>query len=143
MDNKQKLLKNPSVTCENCGYTGHTIDRCFKIIGCPENFNKKKSGGNKKVFNNNSVVNSNQVVNGNGPSSSQNNASMPFTPEQIMKFMSLNGDKTRSGNIQSNMPEYCVNLISIYKLARDSKFFIGFDENSRYIDLGNMTSMGT
>ncbi|GJU74442.1 ribonuclease H-like domain-containing protein [Tanacetum coccineum] len=223
MDNKQKLLKNPSITCENCGYTNHTIDRCFTIIGYPENFNKKKSDGNKKVFNSNSVVNSNQVVNGNRPSSSQNNASMPFTPEQIMKLMSLIGDKTGFGNIQSNMlgaffkslsskfntfedfkkwiidsganqhmvlskdlldsivdisdlnltvehpnrsvakikkirnlklndhitlcdvllvPEYYVNLIFVYKLARDSKFFIGFDENSFLIQLSNDLQIG-
>ncbi|GKF80481.1 hypothetical protein Tco_0239083, partial [Tanacetum coccineum] len=29
---------------ENCGFNDHTIDRCFKIIGCPTDFGKKKSG---------------------------------------------------------------------------------------------------
>ncbi|GKB36213.1 hypothetical protein Tco_0881155 [Tanacetum coccineum] len=164
------------------------------------------------------------VVNGNGSSSSQNNVSMPFTPDQIMKLMSLISDKSGYGNAQANMAginfisllsnfktfeefkrwiidsganqhmvlseelldsivdisdlnltvehpnglvakikkirnlklndkitlydvllvlEYYVNLISVYKLARDSKLFIGFDENKCYIqDLGNMISMG-
>ena len=41
VDNRPIVLKNPSVTCEHCGYTGHTIDRCFKIIGYPGSFNKK------------------------------------------------------------------------------------------------------
>ncbi|GJV48292.1 ribonuclease H-like domain-containing protein [Tanacetum coccineum] len=43
---------------ENCGFNGHSIDRCFKIIGYPADFGKKKSGENfkgKKVSNNNSV----------------------------------------------------------------------------------------
>nr|GEW06471.1 ribonuclease H-like domain-containing protein [Tanacetum cinerariifolium] len=73
---------------------------------------------------------------------------MPFTPDQVMKLMSFISDKTGIGETgigQSNMsvPEYYINLISVYKLARDSKFFVGFDENNCYIqDLGNMTSMG-
>ncbi|GJZ08307.1 ribonuclease H-like domain-containing protein [Tanacetum coccineum] len=165
------------------------------------------------------------IVNGNGSSSSQNNVSMPFTPDQIMKLMSLISDKSGYGNAQANMAginfisllskfktfeefkrwiidsganqhmvlseelldsivdisdlnltvehpnglvakikknrnlklndkitlydvllvlEYYVNLISVYKLARDNKLFIGFDENKCYIqDLGNMISMGT
>ena len=42
------------------------------------------------------------------------------------------------------VPEYSVNLIFVYKLTRDSKLFIGFDENKCYFqDLANMTSMGT
>ena len=35
---------NSDVVCENCGYTGHTINRCFKIIGYPADFGKKKGG---------------------------------------------------------------------------------------------------
>ncbi|GJS98375.1 ribonuclease H-like domain-containing protein [Tanacetum coccineum] len=43
---------------ENCGFNGHSIDRCFKIIGYPADFGKKKPGENfkgKNVSNNNSV----------------------------------------------------------------------------------------
>nr|GFA98147.1 ribonuclease H-like domain-containing protein [Tanacetum cinerariifolium] len=46
------------LVCENCEFNGHTVDRCFKIIGYPADFEKKKSGQNFKkhnVFNNNSV----------------------------------------------------------------------------------------
>nr|GEV29916.1 ribonuclease H-like domain-containing protein [Tanacetum cinerariifolium] len=47
------------LVCENCGFNGHTIDRCFKIIGYPSDFGKKKFGNqnqkNKGVSNNNSV----------------------------------------------------------------------------------------
>ncbi|GKE46443.1 hypothetical protein Tco_1477701, partial [Tanacetum coccineum] len=31
------------LVCENCGFNCHTIDRCFKIIGYPAGFGKKKS----------------------------------------------------------------------------------------------------
>ncbi|GJR07711.1 ribonuclease H-like domain-containing protein [Tanacetum coccineum] len=36
------------LVCENYGFNGHTIDRCFKIIGCPADFGKKKSNQSSK-----------------------------------------------------------------------------------------------
>ncbi|GKB58055.1 ribonuclease H-like domain-containing protein, partial [Tanacetum coccineum] len=47
-----------TVVYENYGFNGHTIDRCFKIIGYPADFGKKKSGQNfktQKISNNNSA----------------------------------------------------------------------------------------
>ncbi|GJS71298.1 zf-CCHC domain-containing protein [Tanacetum coccineum] len=42
------------------------------------------------------------------------------------------------------MPEYCVSLLSIYKIIRDSKMFVGFDEHKCYIqDLNQNKIMGT
>ncbi|GJY18825.1 ribonuclease H-like domain-containing protein [Tanacetum coccineum] len=44
-----------NVVYENCGFNTHTTDRCFKIIGYPPDFGKKKAGQNfkgKNVFNN-------------------------------------------------------------------------------------------
>lgn len=39
--------------------------------------------------------------------------------------------------------EYGVNLLSVHKLARDSKFFIGFDENKCYVQaLQHKNQMG-
>ncbi|GKC96552.1 ribonuclease H-like domain-containing protein, partial [Tanacetum coccineum] len=46
------------LVCENYGFNGHTIDRCFKIIGYPADFEKKNFGQNQKnkgVSNNNYV----------------------------------------------------------------------------------------
>nr|GEZ80610.1 ribonuclease H-like domain-containing protein [Tanacetum cinerariifolium] len=48
-----------ALVCENCVYNGHTIERCFKIIGYPADFGKKKSGQNSKGKNvSNNVVGS-------------------------------------------------------------------------------------
>ncbi|GJV16344.1 hypothetical protein Tco_1361667 [Tanacetum coccineum] len=42
------------------------------------------------------------------------------------------------------VPEYIVNLLSVHKLERDSKLFIGFDEHKCYIqDLQLQKTMGT
>nr|GEX60556.1 ribonuclease H-like domain-containing protein [Tanacetum cinerariifolium] len=46
-----------TLVCENCGFNGYTIDRCFKIIGYPPDFGKKKSRQNfkEKIVSNNAV----------------------------------------------------------------------------------------
>ncbi|GJX04226.1 ribonuclease H-like domain-containing protein [Tanacetum coccineum] len=65
------------LVCENCGFNGHTIDRCFKIIGYPAYFGKKKSNQSfkgKNISNNNSV----------GTSSSSG-----FIDEQMATMISL------------------------------------------------------
>lgn len=42
------------------------------------------------------------------------------------------------------VPDYCVSLLSVHKIARDSKLFIGFDEHKCYIqDLTQNKFMGT
>ncbi|GKE24076.1 ribonuclease H-like domain-containing protein, partial [Tanacetum coccineum] len=66
-----------SLVCENCGFNGYTIDRCFKIIGYPAEFGKKKSGQN---FKKQSVSNNNYV----GKSSSSE-----FSDEQMATLISL------------------------------------------------------
>ncbi|GJW49734.1 ribonuclease H-like domain-containing protein [Tanacetum coccineum] len=79
------------LVCENYGYNGHTIDRCFKINGYPADFGKKKSGQNVKkqgVSNNNSV----------GKSSSSG-----FTDEQMTTLISLIKDNKAGKNVQANM----------------------------------------
>ncbi|GJX19470.1 ribonuclease H-like domain-containing protein [Tanacetum coccineum] len=43
----RRTVGGSNLVCENCGFNGHTIDRCFKIIGYPGNFGKKKAG---KIF---------------------------------------------------------------------------------------------
>ncbi|GKE32908.1 hypothetical protein Tco_1452230, partial [Tanacetum coccineum] len=47
MDNKKKFnnVRNPNLVCTNCNMTGHTIERCFKLIGYPPNFKKKSNIG--------------------------------------------------------------------------------------------------
>ncbi|GJW49543.1 ribonuclease H-like domain-containing protein [Tanacetum coccineum] len=79
------------LVCENCGFNGHTIDRCFKIIGCPADFRKKKSS---QKFTKQSVSNTNSV----GKSSSSG-----FTYEQMATLISLIKDKKVGKNVQANM----------------------------------------
>ncbi|GJV10201.1 hypothetical protein Tco_1351742 [Tanacetum coccineum] len=48
-DNRNKItVKGSNLVCENCGFNGHTIERCFKIIGYPPDVGEKKAGQNFK-----------------------------------------------------------------------------------------------
>ncbi|GJS09947.1 integrase, catalytic region, zinc finger, CCHC-type containing protein [Tanacetum coccineum] len=72
---------------------GHTIDRCFDLIGYPLGYNKNsglKQNGSK-TFNANSASTSNE-----------NGATLSFTNEQIMKLMNLINE-VPSGSMQANM----------------------------------------
>ncbi|GJW52271.1 ribonuclease H-like domain-containing protein [Tanacetum coccineum] len=80
-----------ALVCENCGFNGHTIDRCFKIIGYPANFGKKKFG---QVFKGKNVSNNNYV----GTSSSYG-----FTDEQMATLIFLIKDNKVGKNVQANM----------------------------------------
>ncbi|GJT17301.1 ribonuclease H-like domain-containing protein [Tanacetum coccineum] len=129
------------LVCENCGFNGHTIDRCFKIIGYPVDFGKKKSGQN--VSNNNSVGKS---------SYSGANQHMTYTDKELKNVLDIshlrikvghhNGtevyiSKIRNPRLSNGftlydvmvIPEYCVTLISVHKLAKENKVIFGPDDN--------------
>ncbi|GKA40601.1 ribonuclease H-like domain-containing protein [Tanacetum coccineum] len=84
---------NPNLLCKNCGNVGHTIDRCFDLIGYPPGYNKNpdpKQNGFKS-FNANSASTSNE-----------NGTSLSFTNEHMIKLMNLINE-VPYGNMQANM----------------------------------------
>ncbi|GKB21958.1 ribonuclease H-like domain-containing protein [Tanacetum coccineum] len=146
---------NPNLNCKHCGKVGHTIDKCFEIVGFPQGFKRNPNTG-KKTFNDNYNI----KMNANSASSS-----FPgFTHEQMQKLLNMINEKP-SGSIHANMavghpngtltsishvgnlklsnnmilydvlvvPGYCVSLLSVNKIIKDSKMFVGFDENKCYI----------
>ncbi|GKD79614.1 putative RNA-directed DNA polymerase, partial [Tanacetum coccineum] len=149
--------RGPNLLCKNYGKVGHTIDRCFDLIGYPPGYNKKpgpKQNGSK-TFNANSVSTSNE-----------NGTTLSFSNEQIMKLMNLINEinEVPSRNVQTNMarhpngtltkvkyvgnlklsenvilfdvlvvPEYCVSLLSVNKLFKDNRMFVGFTKTKCFI----------
>ncbi|GKC29946.1 ribonuclease H-like domain-containing protein [Tanacetum coccineum] len=201
---------------------GHTIEKCYKIVGYPEHIKKKwannGNNNNRKSFSsNNSSTSITEVPTSAAPSS--------LTIDQIQQLINILNSKPQS-NIRANMagtlycsnsktffkvyktnkgwiidsganqhmvtsldrlenvvdisdlnlqidhpngttafikkvgnlklsekitlydvlyvPEYTVNLLSVHKLARDSKLFIGFNEFKCYIqDLHLKKTLGT
>ncbi|KAJ0746343.1 putative RNA-directed DNA polymerase [Helianthus annuus] len=75
---------NSNLKCTHCNMLGHTVERCFEIIGYPPGFKKKPNNVSGKGKSNAAV----------GSSSSQSSSGLPFTAEQIAKLLSLVGEKT-------------------------------------------------
>ncbi|XP_035842144.1 uncharacterized protein LOC118488849 [Helianthus annuus] len=90
---------NSNLKCTHCNMLGHTVDRCFEIIGYPPGMKKRTSGS---FVRNNTGNNTNRSNVSSGPSSSAMSA-LPFTPKQIAKLMSLVGDKFEGDQEKSNM----------------------------------------
>ncbi|KAM0053389.1 putative transcription factor interactor and regulator CCHC(Zn) family [Helianthus debilis subsp. tardiflorus] len=90
---------NSTLKCTHCNMIGHTVDRCFEIIGYPPGMKKRSSGSFGR---NNSNNNTSRSSMSSGPSSSATSA-LPFTPEQIAKLMSLVGEKSEGDQEKSNM----------------------------------------
>ncbi|GJZ58699.1 putative RNA-directed DNA polymerase [Tanacetum coccineum] len=166
--NNNRPSGGPVLVCGNCGYNGHTIDRCFKIIRYPADFGKKKSGQNFKKQN---VTNNNFV--GKRPIwqivDSGANQHMTYTAKGLDNVIDIshlkikvghpNGTEafiSKIGNLRlSNgltlydvmvIPEYCVTLISVLKMAKENKIFVVFDERKCYFvnqDLNLKNVLGT
>nr|GEV94105.1 ribonuclease H-like domain-containing protein [Tanacetum cinerariifolium] len=148
----RRTARGSTLVCENCGFNGHTIDKCFKIIGYPADFRKRKAGLNLKGKNVSNIVVGSNSSNG-------------FSDEQMATLISLIKEKSVNGKgVHSNMteafitrignmpltnyltlydvlvvPEYCVSLMSVRKVARDSKLALfceepGFEKRKNYGD---------
>ncbi|GJY21178.1 hypothetical protein Tco_0393744 [Tanacetum coccineum] len=81
---------NPNLNCKHYGKIGHTIDRCFEIVGFPQgfkrNFNSNSNTG-KQSFNANFDVKMSDK-------SSSSSLYSGFTSEQIQKLLNLINDKS-------------------------------------------------
>nr|GEV88921.1 ribonuclease H-like domain-containing protein [Tanacetum cinerariifolium] len=158
------------LVCENCGFNGRTIDRCFKIIWYPLDFGKKNGSNNNtqndfktNLFNkgkfwfffNNIELHAALVAAGLIVDSGANQHliySDKFLVNVIdiskfgIKVSHPNGTGaliTKVGNMVLTkditlydvlvVSEYCVSLMSIHKIVRDSKLIIGFDESRCYV----------
>ncbi|GJT09394.1 ribonuclease H-like domain-containing protein [Tanacetum coccineum] len=95
------------IICENCGYNGHTIERCFKIIGYPSDFGKKKGQNSKgKNVAYNSVGTTSGSNTGPDSCSTSGSTSGGFTDEQLATLLSLFKDKGPERNVQANMADW-------------------------------------
>ncbi|GJW90367.1 ribonuclease H-like domain-containing protein [Tanacetum coccineum] len=106
----------PQLVCEHCGFNGHTIDRCFKLIGYPADFGKRNNNNNTSNQGNQSAQNFNRrFINNNSVGSS---SSSTFTDDQLSKIISLIKDNSLNNGkgVQANMAganqPYTIHLIS-------------------------------
>nr|GEY91040.1 ribonuclease H-like domain-containing protein [Tanacetum cinerariifolium] len=109
-NNNKSVNRGPnlSLTCTNCGLIGHTVERCYKIIGYPVGF-KRNLNLSKPSRNNNKRFNSNYEVNQSIPGTS-GSLSSPFTHEQMMKLLSLINENPSPAVNMSNFEMFNVTL---------------------------------
>ncbi|GJS21710.1 reverse transcriptase domain-containing protein [Tanacetum coccineum] len=105
---KMRPSGGSGLVCENYDFNGHTIIRCFKIIGYPADFGKKKFGQN---FKKQSYSSNNSV----GKSSSSR-----FTDEQMATLISLIKDNKVGKNMQANMTGLAIPADPVLNVLKDS-----------------------
>ncbi|GJS85052.1 ribonuclease H-like domain-containing protein [Tanacetum coccineum] len=96
---------NPNLKCTNCEKTGHTVDRCFDLIGYPPGYNRNPAPR----------PNNFRPYSANNASPLENGAPLSFTNEQMMKLMNLINDVpsgSNTGNIQANLAGRCTYMNS-------------------------------
>ncbi|GJV21377.1 retrovirus-related pol polyprotein from transposon TNT 1-94, partial [Tanacetum coccineum] len=84
-----------SFLCKNYGLKGHTIERCFEIIGYPPGF--KRNPNLKPTSNFNDNRNNNVDTRGNFVGNNDiktSTGTLSYTNEQVLKLMSLLNDKS-------------------------------------------------
>ncbi|GJX21457.1 putative RNA-directed DNA polymerase, partial [Tanacetum coccineum] len=92
-----------SLLCKNYSLTGHTIERCFEIIGYPPRFKKNPNLKVNGTFNNNKSNNADlkgKFVETNDLKTTA--GTLSFTHEHVVKLMNLLNDKSGS-IIHANM----------------------------------------
>nr|GEV77411.1 hypothetical protein [Tanacetum cinerariifolium] len=105
---------NLNLICKHYGKIGHIVYRCFEIFGFPQGF--------KRNFTYNSNIGKQSF-------------------NSCWKFKLANNVMLYDVLVVLG---YCVSLLSVNKLIRDSKMYVGFDENKCYIqDLEKEKILGT
>ncbi|GKB46938.1 ribonuclease H-like domain-containing protein [Tanacetum coccineum] len=91
---------NPNLVCKNCGFTGHTIERCYELIGYTLGYKKGSNASKQNGFKPN--FNANCDTKGSDKQPTACNSPTSFTADQMQKLLNLIND-TSFGNTQANM----------------------------------------
>ncbi|XP_076894024.1 uncharacterized protein LOC143546196 [Bidens hawaiensis] len=147
-NNKKKFNKgpNPNLKCTHCHKLGHTVDRCYELVGYPQGYKPKSGQGNNQGNRVNHSMSNKSL-----PDMSASSSSTPdLTSKQITQLLGLLKDKNNEGPQHTNfgdvfvIPEYYVNLMSVYRLASENKLRVSFDEHTCYLqDLRTMKILVT
>ncbi|GJU34759.1 putative RNA-directed DNA polymerase [Tanacetum coccineum] len=149
--NNRRFGRVSNLVCKHCNMTGHTIERCFELVGYPPGFKKNVNNQN----------NSNNVSKGDDKFDHNKSASHTLTNDQYQRLMVLlsgTGDTSKgfasvavshpNGTIEhvkqignyvlgKNLiakdvlvvPGYHVSLLSVHKLSRDNQVVVSFNDS--------------
>ncbi|KAJ9563367.1 hypothetical protein OSB04_008527 [Centaurea solstitialis] len=126
-------FKNPSLNCKHCGANGHTIERCFKIIGFPKDF---QSNQRKPYLNNNfkSIQGNTTVSNVEHSQSSSGGSNCSLTEDQIQKLLSLIERPQEVQTASANMADVVdISDLSLKDLAQKRVVGTGSERDGLYL----------
>ncbi|KAJ0753121.1 putative RNA-directed DNA polymerase [Helianthus annuus] len=106
-DSKRKNVRppNPNLKCSHCNKTGHTVERCYELVGYPSWMKSKTSGNKGGMVSNNVVVDT--------PETASSSTVNGLTNEQIAQLLSLLNNKsigeTQGSNFAGRSNYVCFN----------------------------------
>ncbi|GJX74132.1 ribonuclease H-like domain-containing protein [Tanacetum coccineum] len=152
---------NLNLKCTNCNKIGHNVDKYFELVGYPAGYVKRNFNSSTwplsrlmNLLNDNGVSFANANVAGNVDSRVNQHmiVSAKFlvnvvdisnlgltvgTPNGTQALITKIGDLKISNDITLYdvllVLEYTISLLSVHKIAKDSKLFVRFDDEKCYI----------
>ncbi|KAI3520153.1 hypothetical protein L1887_09386 [Cichorium endivia] len=97
-DLKKQNGKGSNLICKHCNMKGHTIERCYKLIGFPKDFKPR----NESIFLNKPNAN-NAVSDPIANTCNENKVQMQFSNDQVIKLLGLINEKAVLGDASANM----------------------------------------
>ncbi|XP_071688944.1 uncharacterized protein [Rutidosis leptorrhynchoides] len=136
---------NQNLKCKKCNKLGHTIDRCFEIVGYPPGYKRNFNNNNNSYKPNQGYQSQNNFksVSNNTTASkeaSTSSSSLSFSNEQMMKLLSLINE-TPESSTQSNMAGTFFNC-SVKFNANFNKYFNALNSQSENVFKGWVIDSG-
>lgn len=122
-ESKRNKGRYSNLQCKNCGIKGHTIERCYKLIGFPKDFKPKNDSNNQSTFNktlsNNSVNTNTSFPQTFSTTLNSQSEQHYLTSEQYSKFLRLINEKQGSEDLPTS-----ANMANMARITCNS--FINF-----------------
>ncbi|KAJ0615740.1 putative transcription factor interactor and regulator CCHC(Zn) family [Helianthus annuus] len=138
-ENKKKFNKgpNPNLKCTNCNKVGHTVDRCYELVGYPQGYKSKFGQGNSQGNRVNKSMSNKPVTD--VPSSSSTSPTPSLTSDQITQLLGLLKAKNNEGSQNAN---FGGNSIGLFSLNIFCKPIFGFASGPSGISSGWIVDSG-
>ncbi|KAK9057657.1 hypothetical protein SSX86_022493 [Deinandra increscens subsp. villosa] len=103
-DNRRRFNRgpNPNLKCTNCNKIGHTVDRCFEIVGYPPGF-KPSCGSSSSLPKKTGNFSTPTPLTGNATNSGSNSTLSSLTPEQMSRLLNLLGNSSAESSQSNNV----------------------------------------
>lgn len=104
LHSQAKKREKTEITCYHCGKTGHTKEKCYRLIGFPPNFKFTKSKPGHSSGTSSAVHSANQVASQGQKNGSLNGSQLPLTEAQIQQLVALVNAQSPQLNLNESTP---------------------------------------